>query len=278
MEKDDQLRNIISGYYEKWNHLCEEVKNSNIESALKKIVELKIGEVHFSTIEEFENKSSKKIRKAYENLSYQKQKELDEDYRTKLYQICRFLNSFCAKIIVLKGGVEIRYIPSVLKSENYFSVLPDDVKSLVRHWMTPLCEYFLHKKYKEISIPQHIFSERVYDDICKNSIIDQWSPLCGDFHALAQWVSDFVDAENTVILTELERKAQLLADSVNPKFYLLKVTDKGSAIVFNEFGELYVFPKSKAPILYAPCKYSSDFKKLLNMNSKMFPIFNPEEW
>lgn len=293
MEKDEQLEKILKELRDKWNQ-HHHGSFEEIEKALKGAIHLRAGG-YDATIEQFEKECSNKSR-AYKKLTVEQRMELKELYKKKINEIGLFTRSLCAVMLkqryswlhsdsfviqdLIKDKAK-RLASSALENKKYFEAIGEVLKDYEYAWIRPLYSYYIEKLRTKTPISFERLEERARKEILNQSTVDKWAYYFRgeEFIALAKWVKEFVESVNKKMLTETEKSIEALKERINPTFYLLKTTENSSAVVFNEYGSLYVFVKGcKTPILYNPEKFKSDFYEIWKINQTAFQEFHPEEW
>lgn len=283
MEQDKELEKILSELREMWNE-WKDKPNDGIEKALKKAVKLN-SVIDFSIpIEEYEKDSFKKSR-LYKKWPPATIVKLGEEYNDKINQINMFLRSlFCTTLkkspFLISDSTIAKIVPTLEKG-NYFENSGEKMGYDVFKWVVPIYAYYLGQVGKETVIPYGPLSDRIRKELFQGKTIDQWSKFFPreDFVGLANWTKNFVQSTNTQMINESIANVKWLQERVNPKFYFLKTTENSSAVVFNEYGSVYVFVKGcKTPILCDSEKFKSEFMEIRRINPTAFPEFHPEEW
>ena len=293
MEKDEQLEEILHELRDKWNQ-HHHSSFEEIEKALKGAIHLSVGGYN-ATIEQFEKNCGNRGR-AYKHLSTNQQIELDNLYEKKIIEIGLFTRSLCAVMLKQRYGdclhsdsfiIQdlIKNKPnqldsSALEEKNYFEAIGEELKDYEQLWIYPLYNYYLQKIRNETPINFERLEERVKKEILNQNTVDKWAYYFRgeEFIALAKWVKEFIESVNETMIKETKLKIERFQNAMNPKFYLIKITEKGSAFVINEFGYPYLFIKgSKTPIIYDWQEYCH-FSEIREVMPTAFPEFHPEEW
>lgn len=294
MEKNEKLEKILSDLGKKWSE-WQGKPAKEIENALKKVVELKVpidekeSDFYYISVERYETVFKKSNPpKDYKRLTALQKVYLEDDYKKKIVLIDVFMRSFCCVILKQRFGEDvpqdiINQIKYNLENKKYFSGTPIkfDLKNNIRTWISPLYNYWLDQKRNKMQIGFGPLKQKVDDEIPEYRNVDEWAYyFCGgEFIALSRWVSEFIDKKEKAMLLDSERDVNFLKGQINPKFYLLKTTEKGSAVAISESGDLYIFPNGKAPIPYTTSKSNiDDFKRCIRNHPTAFPEFFPEEW
>lgn len=283
MEKDQKLEKTISDLKKNWEK-GKSARNDKLEEALKKVVTIDVSAYHAS-IKEFENISNRSKNYKYKRLTDEQKKEADKQYERKVNQIKRFLGTLAGVIIKTRSyepsETTLFKVAKVMDKENYFDVLGATISDYAFNWIGSLYSHYLIQICEETPITYNGLSNSIRKEILSDNTIDEWSKYFQneDFDGLAKWVKEFVDSINKNMINESKRDVEQLKSRINPKFYLVK-TENDCAIVYSEKGQLYVFPKGKAPIQYPENSNvnSQDFKRIRETNPTAFPEFHPEEW
>ena len=294
MKKDEKHEKIISNLRKDWSEWRDKPAKE-IENALKKVVELKVPldekeiDFYYVSVQRYETEFKKSNPpRDYKKLTPSQKIDLENDYKKKLEEIEIFMRSFYCVILKQRFGENvpqniINQIKYNLENKKYFSGTPInfDLRNNISTWIRPLYNYWLEEKRNTMEIGFELLKDEVEDEILKYKNVDKWAyHFRGElFIELSNWVSEFIENLEKVMLAESERNVNFLKGQINPKFYLIKTTEKGSAVVFSESGDLYVFPKGKAPIPYTTREINkSEFKNCIKKHPTAFPEFFPEEW
>jgi len=301
MEKQNQtLTEILDVLSGNWDDLKNQPAEQ-IKEKLKSCIFIKLEEHELVNkrglvrtgvnILKYENdKKTNKLKSwEYNSLNEQEKKKLEDVYEKKIQEIEDFMKSFCCAAIKKHYGKSspgvdiIEPIVENLGTENYFNGLPsfgtfwnNTIDSMIK----PLYEYWLEEKRKKTQINFEKLKNNVIDGILTNEKINEWGNFFrdGEFIALSNFVYDFINEIENEMLQSTKVAFEALRDKINPKFYLMKITKEGSALAFNEFGDLYIFPHgSKVATLYSE-RYVKEFFSIKEQCPAAFPEFHPEEW
>lgn len=292
MENDEKLEKILHELRDKWNQ-HHHGSFEEIEKALKGAIHLRVGG-YDATIEQFEKNYGNRGR-AYRHLTTNQQILLDNMYEKKNNEISLFTRSLCAVMLKQRYGYlhsnsfiiqdliksKANQVISALEDKKYFEAIGEELKDYEYAWIRPLYYYYLERIKHETPISFEQLKERVHKEIINPKTVDEWAYFFRgeEFTALAKWVKEFIESVNKKMIAEVKTSIEALQERIIPTFYLLKTTENGSAIVFNEYGNLYVFIKGcKSPILYNSEKFKSDFYEIRKLSPTAFPEFHPEKW
>ena len=285
MEKNKKLEEILSELKNNWKNE-NSVPNDKIEKELKKVVNLHVSNF-IDSIEDYENILKFSFRdRIYKSLTEEEKKEIERQYNTKLDQIKRFFGSLAGVIakkhIYERSEISMRMIADALEKENYFEILGKMIRDYAFTWIDPLCNYYYTEISKKTPITYNDLQTAIVTKINCDKTIDEWSKYFQneDFDGLAKWVEKFTELINSEMIEKSKIEAEKLKEKVNPKFYFIKETKDGCAVVYSEEGQLYVFQKGKSPILYPEKsnENSQDFKRIRATNPTAFPEFHPGKW
>ena len=291
MEKDEKLTYILKELRKEWVAL-EDKPAEQIEKALKNAVKLSYpidqsGNVfHDVSIAEYETKYKRNPPKEYKKLTSLQKLDLENDYKKKSVMIENFMRSFCCGMLKKRFDNDklpdkvIDQIVRNLESKKYFSAMTIDMNPHISLMIQPLFSYWLEEKQENMKVAFNALCEKVSHKIIEYKIVDEWGYYFRghEFTALSKWVSEFIDKVEYEMLQESKTAFEELKKKVNPKLYLLKTTEDGTALVFNEFGCLYLFPKrSTVPVFYSD-HYVKEFLNIKEQCPAAFQDFNLEQW
>lgn len=291
MENDEKLEKILHELRDKWNQ-HHHGSFEEIEKALKGAIHLRVGG-YDATIEQFEKNCGNRGR-AYRHLTANQQILLDNMHEKKINEISLFTRSLCAVMLKQRYGYlhsnsfiiqdliksKANQVVSALEDKKYFEAIGEELKDYEYAWIRPLYYYYLERIKHETPISFEQLKERVNKEIINPKTVDEWAYFFRgeEFTALAKWVKEFVESVNETIIAETKTRIERFQNEMDPKFYLIKITEKGSAFVINEFGYPYIFIKgSKTPMIYDLNVYYRFFD-IVEIMPTAFPEFIPEEW